>query len=139
MNTADTKKTHAKARAVWTRGTLQIVQPRILDARIAGLHPGDGELFVVRVEREADAKRHHQLKWYYGYIIEQTIEYTGETTADRDLHFRSLFLPFDVATLSDISYEQMQTYNVRCEQYAAEVIGVVVSGPDDARHYRHED
>ena len=133
------KPTHAKGLAIWGGGKLHMAKPRIWTARLLDLEPGEGELFVVRVEREADAKKHHQLKWYYGYIVNQCIEHTGETTKERDDHFRTMFLPFDVVTLSEISFEAMQVYNLSCEQYAAEVIGVVVSGPDDARHYRQEE
>ena len=53
-----------------------------------------------------------------------------------DTIFRSYFLPPDVPTLHLLSDDQMRDYNLHCEAYAAERIGVVVTGPDDARHYK---
>lgn len=130
--------THAKGLAVYAGGKLRLVDRDAFDKRLAKLQPGDGEPFVIRVEREAEAKKHHQLKWFFGYIVEQCIAYTGETAGDREIDFRSRFLPYDVSTLSEMNFDQMAEFNRQCEQYAADVIGVTISGPDDARHYRRE-
>jgi len=79
---------------------------------------------------------YHRLKWYYGYIVKQCCEHTGYSALEMDTIFRSYFLPPDVPTLHLLSDDQMRDYNLHCEAYAAERIGVVVTGPDDARHYK---
>lgn len=129
--------THVTAKCVWNGA--QLVHDDVV--RFNGqvrrrLKPGDGETFIVRVEREADAKKHHQLKWYWGFIVKQCYEAeTGHTVNDFDEMFRAMFMPGDVATLSLMSYEQMRDFNIQCEEYAARVIGVVVTGPHDAREW----
>jgi hypothetical protein len=125
---------HVKVFATWDG------QGLYLDAHLneqvrRRLKPADGESFIVRVEREADAKRHHQLKWFYGYIVKQCVEKTGYAVPELDAMFRSLFIPGDVETLSLMSYEQMEDFNRQCEHYAAETIGVVIEGPDSARRW----
>lgn len=128
---------HVNAIAAWDeeRGTLHLVDQMAFNARMRRLKPGQGESFVVRVEREADAKKHHQLKWYYGYIVKQCCQATGYTVVEMDYLFRAEHMPRDVETLSLISYEQMADYNVNCEKTAAEEIGVIVVGPREARDY----
>ncbi len=127
--------THVVARAAWDGERLRLDDPMVFSAGMRKLKPGDGEPFVIRIEREQDAKKHHQLKFLFGYCYKQVSEYTGFTMPEVDLMFRGLFLPPGVDTLSLLSYEQMQEFNRACEQYAAEVIGVVVMGPDDARNW----
>lgn len=115
---------------------LWLDDPMVVNAQVRRrLKPGAGERFVMRIEREADAKRHHQLKWYYGYVVKQCVAKTGYTAVEMDNIFRAEFMPRDVDTLSLMSFEQMADYNVHCEQYAAEVIGVVVKGPREAREW----
>lgn len=97
--------------------------------QVRSMKPEAGERFAIRIEREQDAKKHHQLKWYYGYVIKQCVERTGYTVPELDAMFRALFMPGDVETLSLMSYEQMRDFNLQSEQYAAEVIGVVIVGP----------
>lgn len=103
-----------------------------LRLRMAGF--GDGERVAIRVESEPEAKRHHQLKWYWGFILPQLAE-NGEPETVWDDRLRELFLPPGVETLSLTSFEQMADYNLRCEQYAAEVVGVVIQGPEEARRF----
>lgn len=119
-----------------------------LRLRLAGF--GDGERVAIRVESEPEAKRYHQLQWYWGYIVKQLCE-TGDSerwwnehlivqcgSPTRELwddHLRSECMPPNVATLSAMTYEQMDAYNLRCEQYAAEVVGIVIQGPDEARQF----
>lgn len=127
--------THVTAVAAWDGERLRLADPTVFSAGMRKMKPAEGEPFVVRVEREADAKRHHQLKWFYGYIVKQCVEKTGYTVVEMDTMFRSLFMPHDVPTLSLMSYEQMQEFNRACEQYAAETIGIVIAGPHDARNW----
>jgi hypothetical protein len=94
---------------------------------------GEGESLVVRIEREADAKRHHQLRFLFGFVYKQVSEYTGYPIPEVDAMFRGLFMPADVETLSLMSYEQMADYIPQCEAYAAETIGVSIVGPESAR------
>jgi hypothetical protein len=128
---------HVNAIATWDeeRGSLRLVDQVVFNARMRRMKPGQGEAFVLRVEREADAKRHHQFKWYFGYIVKQCCARTGYNAKEMDIIFRVEFLPPDVDTLSDLSYEQMADYNVQCEKHAAGVIGVIVVGPREARDY----
>jgi len=128
---------HVSATAVWDgdQQRLRLADPLVFNAGMRRLKPGAGESFVIRVEREADAKRHHQLKWYFGYVVKQCVEKTGYAVPEMDQIFRALFMPGDVETLSLMSYEQMEDFNRQCEHYAAEVIGVVVEGPDNARRW----
>lgn len=112
-----------------------MADPVMFNAGMKRLKPGDGETFVIRVEREADAKRHHQLKFLYGYCYKQVSEYTGFTMPEIDLMFRGLFLPPGVDTLSLMSYEQMADYTRAVEQYAAETIGLRIEGPNEARNW----
>jgi hypothetical protein len=126
---------HARGVAAWDGEKLRLTDPVVFNASMRRLKPGDGEAFVIRVEREADAKRHHQLKWYYGFVVKQCVEKTGYPVPEMDAIFRAQFMPGDVETLSLMSYEQMEDFNRQCEQYAAEVIGVVVEGPDGARRW----
>lgn len=126
---------HVKGLGAWDGDRLRLVDPVVFNAAMKKLQPGDGETFVIRVEREADAKRHHQLKWYYGYIVKQCVEKTGYPVPEMDAMFRALFMPGDVATLSLMSFEQMEDFNRQCEHYAAETIGVVIEGPDGARRW----
>jgi hypothetical protein len=127
--------THVNAKFTATEGHLKLCDEKAFRAGIRRLKPGDGEVFVGRFEREADAKKYHQLKWYYGYIVKQCVGHTGYTVIEMDTIFRALFLPPDVKTLSEASYEQLHDYNLQCEQYSAETIGVVIEGPDSARSY----
>jgi hypothetical protein len=124
-----------KANAYWDGTQLRLVDPKGYTASLQALDPGAGESFVVLVMREVEAKQHHQLKWYYGYIVKQCCAKTGYTVVEMDHIFRAEHMPRDVDTLSLMSYEQMADYNVNCERYAAEVIGVVVKGPHDAREW----
>lgn len=104
-----------------------------LRLRLAGF--GDGERVTIRVESEPDAKRHHQLEWYWGYILPQ-VAANGETENRWDRRFRRMFLPPGVnGRLSRTTYEQMADYIVHCEEYAARVAGVVIQGPDEARRF----
>ncbi len=126
---------HVTAAAVWTGEELRFTD--LINSKVLRkLKPAAGECFVVRVEREDDAKKHHQLKWFYGFIVKQASEATGYTVKETDDMFRALYMPPDVKTLSDMSYRQMADFNTQCEAYAAETIGVVIVGPDDARHYQ---
>ncbi len=113
------------------RGRLVLDDQVLFNAGLRKLKPGAGERFVISVAREADAKRHYQLKWFYGYIVNQCVEWTGYTVKEMDQEFRARFMPPDVATLSQMSEEQMRDFNLQAEQYAAEVIGVVIQGPRD--------
>lgn len=125
---------HFKEKVVTSHGSLRITDDLARRA-VKKLKLGDGEVAVLRLEREADAKRHHQLKWLFGYVYKQVSERTGYAIPEVDAMFRGLFLPGDVDTLSLLSYEQMADYTSQCEAYAAETIGVVVRGPDEARRY----
>lgn len=124
-------------RIVWSEGRFRLADQVTFNAAVRRkLDPGDGETFIVRVEREDDAKKHHQLKWYFGYIVKQCCEKTGYTPVEMDTIFRALFLDPEVTTVSENTYEQQREFNLHCEQYAAEAIGVTVVGPDDARHFQ---
>jgi hypothetical protein len=50
-----------------------------------------------------------------------------------DAILRAACLPPDVATLSDTSYDAMREFILACEAYAAQTIGVSITGPDDVR------
>jgi hypothetical protein len=127
---------HVKVSAAWDGERLQLDDVVAFNALVRRkLKPGDGEAFIVRVEREADAKRTHRLKWYYGYIVKQCCAKTGYTVLEMDTIFRAECLPPDVETISHMSDEQMADYNTLCEKFAAEAIGVVVEGPNDARRW----
>lgn len=128
---------HVTAACSWDSesGRLVLDDQMLFSAGMRRMKPGAGERFIIRVEREAEAKRHHQLKWYFGYIVKQCCARTGYNAKEMDVIFRVEYLPPDVETLSDLSYEQMADYNVQCEKYAAEVIGVIVVGPREARDY----
>lgn len=131
-----TPSTHVTAKCVWDGARLHHDDVVLFNAKVRKrLQPGAGETFIIRVEREAEAKKHHQLKWYWGYIVRQCIKHTYETATERDDDFRARFMPPDVPTLSLMSYEQMDVFNMHCEVFAAEVIGVSIIGPDDARHW----
>jgi len=129
-------KTHVTATAVWDGERLRLTDQVVFHAGMRKLKPGDGEAFVVRVEREADAKRYHSLKWLFGYVYKQVSEETGYSVPELDQMMRALHLPADVPTLSLASDEQLRAYILCCEVYAAEVIGITITGPNDARHYR---
>lgn len=125
---------HVTAAAVWDGSQLQWATGAFVNARVKRqLKPGDGESFVVRIEREADAKKHWQLKWYFGFCVKQCVEKTGYTVKEMDDYFRALLLPPDVMTISVMTYEQMRDYILAVEQHAAEVIGVVIVGPNEIR------
>jgi hypothetical protein len=128
-------KTHVTASAVIRDGKPVLVDPVVYHAGLRQMKLGEGEAVVIRLEREADAKRYHRLKWFYGFIVKQCVENTGYTVPELDAMFRALFMPADVPTLSLMSDEQMRDFNIQSEAYAAEVIGVVIVGPDEARRY----
>lgn len=128
-------KSHVTAAAVIRNGKPVLTDSVIYHAGLRQMKLGEGEAVVVRVEREADAKRYHRLKWYFGFIVKQCVEKTGYTVPEMDTMFRALFMPADVSTLSLMSDEQFADFNTQCEAYAADVIGVVIVGPDDARRY----
>jgi len=140
MVSAADKVTHVTALASWDeeRGRLVLDEQHVFHARMRKLDPGAGERFVIRVEREAEAKRYHRLKWLYGYVIKQCVEHTGHTANEIELEFRTRFLPPGVTTISLMNDEQLRDFNLQCEAFAAETIGVVITGPDDARYYRTE-
>lgn len=115
-----------------TAGTLHVVDPNLYRKHLAKMQLQDGECVEIRITRAEEAKKHWQLKFYYGYIIKQCCE-NGDTVKDMDTYFRALFLPPDVATISQMSYEQMRDYLIQCEEHAARVMGVVVTGPDEIR------
>lgn len=96
---------------------------------------GEGVELVIRIEPLEEAKKHHQLKWFYGYIVKQCCAKTGYTVIEMDTMFRAEFLDPTVVTLSENTYDQMAEFNLNCERYAAEVIGVVVKGPNEARRW----
>ena len=125
----------AKVKLVGFKGALKLPTQDAWSSAVATLQPGDGEAFIARIEREADAKKYHRLKWYYGYIVKQTVEKTGYTVPETDAMYRALFIPQDVETLSLMSDEQMAEFNQQCEIYAADTIGVEIVGPHDARHW----
>lgn len=124
---------HVTAPATWDDDGHRLVLDDLVlfNAGLRKLDPGAGERFIVRVEREADAKRHWQLKWYYGYCVKQCVEKTGYSVPEMDAIFRAECMPTDVETLSLMSYEQMRDFLILVEKYAAEVIGVVIVGPRD--------
>lgn len=123
----------AKVKAVASRGVLRLLDEQGYKSAVKRLKLGEGEAVVIRIEREADAKRYHRLKWYYGYIVKQCVEHTGYTVPETDAMFRALFLPHDVETISLMSDEQMAEFNRQCEIYAAETVGVAIHGPEEAR------
>ena len=125
--------THVTAKGSWDGARIRFADRASFDAHVRRMKLGEGEAVVIRVEREADAKRYHQLKWYFGYIVKQCSEHTGYPVPELDVMFRALFLPPDVETLSLMPYEHMRDFLLQCEHYAAETIGVVVTGPADAR------
>jgi len=128
--------THVKVKAVWTGEKLKLVESgEAMTKQVKRLKLGDGESVILRVEREADAKKYHQLKWAYGYVFKQVSEHTGYPIPEVDAMFRGLFMPQDVETLSLMSEEQMREFNRQCEIYAAETIGVAITGPHEARHW----
>lgn len=130
---------HVTSSATWMEdGERQLlVMPAGFTGRVKRkFKPGTGESFVVRVEREEDAKKHHQLKWYYGYLVKQISEHTGYPTPEVDAMLRALHMPPDVETLSLMSYEQMGDFNRLCEIYANEVVGIQIYGPEDARRWK---
>lgn len=130
--------THVTTHATWNEdeGRLMLDSDAFFSTRMKRLEPGAGERFVVRVEREVEAIRYHRLKWYFGYIVKQCCAFTGYAAPEMDALFRSYFMPKDVPTLHLMSDDQMREFNIHCEAYAAQTIGVVVTGPDDARHYQ---
>lgn len=111
---------------------MHVVDPNAYQRQLARMALGDGEAVEIRITRAAEAKRHWQLKWYYGYVVRQCCE-NGDTVKDMDVYFRTLFMPPDVVTLHDMSYEQMRDYLIQCEEHAARVMGVVITGPDEIR------
>src|SRR5262245_43558706 len=125
-----------RANAYWSGGKLRLVDPHGYAKGIAALEPSDGESFVIVVMREADAKRHHQLKYLFGYLYKQVSAHTGYPFPAVDAMLRGLFLPHDVPTLSLMSYDQMREFILQCEAYAASTIGISIAGPDDARHWK---
>lgn len=127
--------THATGLSQWDGERLRLVDPVLFNARMRKLNPGEGETFYIRVEREAEARRRHRDKWYWGYIVAQCIKHTGETAKDRHDDFQARFLPPNVATYHELNDEQAADYNLHCEVYAAETIGVVIVGPHDARNW----
>lgn len=135
---ANGKRSHVTARAVYSDGKLTVLDLVTMRAALRQMGLGDGEELVVRVERQQDAKRHHQLKWFHGYIVKQCIDFTGETAKERADDFKARFLPPDVPGLTEMSYEQMRDFNTHCEVFAGEVIGVSIVGPDDARRWIDE-
>ena len=116
-----------------TNGTLHVVDPDRWQRDLAQLQIGDGEVVTIVVMAAADAKRYYQLKWYWGYLVKQAAEYTGYPLREMDAIFRIECLPPGVLTISTMTYDEMRDFILACEVYAAQTIGVVISGPEDIR------
>lgn len=124
---------HVSAVAVMVKGTLQMLDPEGYARDVRQMRIGDGEEVEIRVSRAADAKQHSQLRWYFGYIVKQSAESTGYTLREMDAIFRVECLPPGTVTISTLTYDEMRDFILACEVYAAQTIGVVISGPDEIR------
>jgi len=116
-----------------TGGVLQIVDPNQYARDLRQMRIGEGEELEIRVSRAADAKQYWQLKWYFGWIVRPCCEATGYSLREMDAIFRTECLSPGVVTLSDTTYEEMRDFLQACEVYAAQTIGVVITGPEELR------
>lgn len=135
MAAASKAPTHVTAKFVCVEGRLRAADQMLFSAQFKKLNPEEGEVFYGRFEREAEARRRHRDKWYWGYIVDQCIEHTGETARERHDDFQARFLPPECASYHEMNDEQAADYNLHCEVYAAETIGVVIEGPHEARNW----
>jgi len=94
VNEADYRRRSAKAAGKW----------------------GDGAALIIRIETEEDAKAYGQLKYFFGYIVEPMEEFTGDT--DWALRFKTMFMPDEKTSLTQLSYDEMAMVNQKSEAYA---------------------
>lgn len=110
-----TERRHVSVPCVYRDGRVALVNQRGYQAQVRGAGWGNGEALVLRIEPEADAKKHHQLKWYYGTLLPAYQDYTGDP--DGHVMFKARYLPDGVTSLAQTTYEQMADFNQRVEAF----------------------
>lgn len=116
-----------------TNGTLQMVDQDGYARDVRQMRLGEGEEVTIVILAAAEAKRHYQLKWYWGYIVPQSSEQTGYSIREMDDLLRVNCLPPGTVTISALTYDEMREFILACEVYAAQTMKVVISGPDEIR------
>lgn len=106
------------AAAVWTGTAVKVCEPAQFVRDLRRAKWGDGQMLVVRVEPPEDALTEGQRRHYFGHIVAPLSEWNGDFRADWHLLLKSMFMPEGKTSITQLSYDEMQTYTEQCEVYA---------------------
>jgi hypothetical protein len=98
-------------------------------AGLRKLKPGAGERFVVRVEREEDALTEAQRRYYFAACIHPLSEYTGFSEPEMHVMVKAVCMPPGKTSIMQLSKEEMNAVISHVQQWAAEVVGLVLEDP----------
>jgi hypothetical protein len=57
-----------------------------------------------------------QRKYFYGYIVEPLVNFTGDP--DWALELKAMFMPDGKTSLTQLTYDEMRTFSEQCESWA---------------------
>ena len=114
---------HVTARAVWDGERIQLDDPMVFRAAIRRMKFGAGETLIIRVESEAEAWRHSDVKHLFGHIYAPVLEFgeTGYTKTEFHTVEKAFWMPDDGRTsITELNREELQDYTRLCEKQLRE-------------------
>ena len=123
---------HVTGLAAWDGEKLRLVDPVVFNAGMRRLKPGNGETFVIRVEREAEAWRHSDVKHLFGHVYLPVVEYTGYTKTELHTIAKGLWMPDGKTSLTELDREEIQEYTRLVDRWLREECWQAFERPDAA-------
>lgn len=80
---------------------------------------GEGRALQIRIEPEEDAKTYGDVKYWWGYVVEPLVRYTGDP--EWHLYLKAMFLPEGKTSLTQLSHEEMRLVIDKSEVWARTV------------------
>lgn len=114
------KALHATVKAVASGGALKLLDEAEYKRAVKRLKPADGEVFVIRVEREEDAYTYAALKHYWGYVVTPFAEDTGYHKHEAHKLLKAECMPDGKTSITELNRQEMKDYALAAEMKARE-------------------
>ena len=107
-------------KAVARAGVLKLVDEGAYTRGVRGMKPGDGEVFVIRIEREAEAYSLQHLRFYWGQVVTPVSEYAGYSKEEFHRMLKAECLPEGKSSITELDRDEFKDYVMHADIKARE-------------------
>lgn len=112
--------TSVSVKATVTNGALKLWNEDDYKRKLRQMKLGQGEIVVIRVEREAEAYDSATLRYYWGQVVTPFAEYTGYHKQEVHLLLKAECMPEGKTSVTQCNRQEFHDYVVAAEATARE-------------------